>query len=114
MKPPSPSPSAVIIGIIWAEEVLANWVRKAQYPMIELVAQSPQHALAELAFIGVDGIFEAAIDENESQKYSAQYKQIADLVKFKSEQFLREMTTANGVIDNRFWQVERDVKKWKG
>ena len=60
MKPPSGSTSALIIWTISpAGHAAEMGQREAQHARVELVAQPPQHALADDALVDVDDVFEA-------------------------------------------------------
>jgi hypothetical protein len=48
--------------------------RKAQHALVELVAQTPQHALAKLTFFDIDMQLEPAVDRNQHQKHAAQHQ----------------------------------------
>src|SRR3546814_1684351 len=71
--------------------------REPQDPGIELVAQPPQHALAELAAVDVDDVFERAVDADQHQEHSRQRPQILQLPEREAEPFCREGGPGLGV-----------------
>src|SRR3546814_6129714 len=68
--------------------------REPQDPGIELVAQPPQHALAELAAVDVDDVFERAVDADQHQEHSRQRPQILQLPEREAEPFRSEEHTS--------------------
>jgi hypothetical protein len=50
---------------------MVQW--KPQHPLIELIPQAAQHALANLPFLYVQMEFEPTADQNKSQKYKTQH-----------------------------------------
>src|SRR6185369_2450124 len=88
--------------------------RKAQQPHVKLIAKTPQHPLAEPAFIGVYAVFKAAVDQHGHQKGAAQQHQIRNSFELDAENVLRKLgIDADRVVDDVLWQVERNVKKRK-
>ena len=85
--------------------------REAQDPGIKVVAQTPQHALAKLAAKDVDIVFEAPIDADEGEEDYAQQQQVRDLVELIPEQVTGKVFSADGLVDDGFWKVERIIEK---
>src|SRR5207245_1223979 len=80
--------------------------REAEQPVIELVAQAPEHALAELPLVDVDIILERPVDENEGKEDPTQRQQKGDLVELQEAiQILREFLAADCAVDDRLRQV---------
>src|SRR5215469_4816849 len=90
---------------------MAQW--KSQHPLIKLVPQTAQHALADLPLLYVDVQFEPPIDQHESKKNAAQDDQIRDLIELHSHEFLWIFFSRNRSIDDQLWQIERIIEKWK-
>ena len=88
--------------------------REAEQPLIQRITEAPQHALADLALEGIDGVFEGAVDEDEREKRRAEDHQVRHLIEFEPEQLLGEMLAADRPVDDRFWQVERVVEEREG
>ena len=86
---------------------------KPEQALVILVAQPAQHTLAHLAFLHVDVQLEPTIDQDQSQKNSAEQKKIWYLFELQPEKFFRRLFSGNGV-DNVFRYFERPVKEWEG
>src|SRR3546814_13151335 len=88
--------------------------REPQDPGIELVAQPPQHALAELAAVDVDDVFERAVDADQHQEHSRQRPQILQLPEREAEPFCREGGPGLGVqglVDDLLREFQRVVER---
>src|SRR5262249_30676111 len=62
--------------------------RKAQYPVDQLEADAPQHALAEPALIGVDVELEEAVEDDQPEEDQAQRHQHLQAVELKPLEYL--------------------------
>src|SRR5215216_5654051 len=89
--------------------------RKSQHPQVELIAEAPQHSLAERSLVGVDAVLETAVDQYRREEGEAQDQEVGDAVELKAEEGLRKLRVlADRLVDDRLRQVERDVEKRKG
>ena len=65
--------------------------REAQHAVDELVAQAPQHALAEAALVGIDVELEEAVDDDEQQEDAAQRHQHLEAVELEARRRARAL-----------------------
>ena len=81
---------------------------EAQHPVVELVAQAAQHALAEAALLGVDQLLDPAVHHHEEQEREAQGDQVGDLVELKplEQGHLRQAEPVD--------RADRQVQKGRG
>src|SRR5262249_3193785 len=88
--------------------------REAQQPLIQRIAEAAQHPLAEPALVGVDEIFEAAVDQDQRDEHAAQDQQVGNTVEFQPQQVLwKRRIFLDRLIDDRLRQIERVVKEWE-
>ena len=87
--------------------------RKSQDPLVKLVPQTAQHALADLSFLGIEMQLEPAVNQYESEEYAAQHQEVGDLIEIPSHELLREILAGNGTIDDQFRQIQGIVEERK-
>src|SRR5512144_1617745 len=87
---------------------------KTQCVAEQLVAQAPQHPLAEPPFVDVDVVFESAVGADQQQKYAAQNHQVLNLIELDIVNDLRKVRSGDGLVDNDLRQFEGCIEEWKG
>src|SRR5829696_1523713 len=88
---------------------------KAQHPQVELIAEAPQHPLAERSLVGVDAVLETAVDQYRREEGQAQDQKVGDALELEAEKGLRKLRVlADRLVDDRLRQVQRQVEKRKG
>ena len=86
---------------------------KAQRVAEQLVAQAPQHPLAEPPFVDVDEVFESAVGADQQQKYAAQNHQVLNLIELDTVNDLRKVRSGDGLVDNDLRQFQGCIEERK-
>ena len=89
--------------------------REAQHAHEEVVAQAPEHALADDPAVDVEEVLEAAVDEDEREEYRAQDEEVLDLPERDAEDLGRERgrVGVDRLVDDQLRQVEQEVEERK-
>ena len=88
--------------------------REAQHPHKQVIAQPPEHALAQEALVDVDDVFEGLVDDDQQQEDGAECKQIFQLIEFKPEIGLREIAALDRLVQDDLGQVQKDIEEGEG
>ena len=85
--------------------------REPQYPAVEVVAQPPQHALAQEPGVDIDVVLEGAVDHHQAEEDAAKHEQVGYLIELQAQQLGGEVLGlgVDGVVDDLFGQVEREI-----
>ena len=89
--------------------------REAQHPDEEVVAQAPEHALADYPAVHVEEVLEAAVDEDEPEEDRAQRDEILDLPELEAEDFHRKRgsVSIDRLVDDHLRQIEKEIEERK-
>ena len=87
---------------------------KAQDALVKLIAQAPQHALAQYALVDVDAHAEAAVDQQQAEQGAAKDQEIGNLIEREGHDLLREVLAVDGVVDDDLGQAQGHVQEWEG
>ncbi len=82
---------------------------EAKHPLEQLEPQAPEHAFAETSLVDVEIEFQPVRNDDQKQEGKTQKKKIWNLIEIDAKDRPRKIVSLDGIIDNQFWQFEKDI-----